>query len=148
MAAAPRVIAQQTASQYRRELGRQPPAYDKSLNPMSCKDIHERMMKLDAYDAQRTRENNGKHARKLLQVAQEGRLAGWSGASAAAELRVPGRPAREEPTRPEIGGAARPPREAPPAKRQRSMATPMASAGVVGPAPGFSSLRPADLVVV
>ena len=141
MAAAPQVIAQQTASQYRRELGRQPPAYDKSLNPMSEKDIRDRMMKLDLYDAQRTRENNGKHARKLLQLAQEGRLAAWSGASAAAELRVPGRPAQEEPTLPEIEGAARPPRDAPPAKRQRSMAMPMASAG-------FPSLRPADRVVV
>ena len=89
MAAAPQVIAQQTASQYRRELGRQPPAYDKSLHPMSDKDINERMVKLDAYDAQRSRENNGKHARKLLQLAKEGRLAAWGGKAAAGEAGVP-----------------------------------------------------------
>ena len=82
MAAAPQVIAQQTASQYMRELARQLPAYDKSLHPMREKDIQERTTKLDLYDTQRTRENNGKHARKLLQLAQEGRLAAWSGAAA------------------------------------------------------------------
>ena len=88
MAAAPQVISQQTASQYRRELVRQPPAFYRSWNPIGDKDINERMVKLDAYDAQRTRENNGKHARRLMQLVKEGRLAVRGGKATAAEAGV------------------------------------------------------------
>ena len=183
---------------------RQPPAYDKSLNPMSDEDVDERMMKLDAYDAQRTRENNGKHARMLLELAKEGKLAARGGEATAPEVRVPGgslqsktkvragRPRRfTEPRTPVVEGvastgmaglptqddsmpaaagvpgAARPPPDALPAKRQRRAAAPagpersggqsslrnsaaeqMASAGIVRRPLGSSSLHPANPVVV
>ena len=75
MADAPQVIAPATASLYRQELTRQPPAFHMSGKPMDDKDINKRMVKLDEYERQKRREINGKHARKLLQFVNEGRLA-------------------------------------------------------------------------
>ena len=46
-----------------------------TLEPMSQEDIHVRMLKLNLYDAQKKRKYNGKHAKKLLQLVQQGRIA-------------------------------------------------------------------------